>query len=238
MISLSDEQISICKEVLKKFIYKIKISGVCQLIFHYYNDSYDTDGFKTYKVDSPEYYQSFNFERTKRQIKKKILTKNNNYWRLEESKIKLLEDFCINNSKEFDNLFKNFIEYLWKMSLDKQKKEFEKELNEIKEKENSVLKTILKEKYDSLQEVIVLILEDTLEYPYKSDKIKILLELELDVETIYLILQTKEKWASPRGYINKYFEERKEGIKQKKIVVYELESTIKHLFSQLRNKSV
>lgn len=232
---MTKEQISICKEILKKFIYKIRINNISQLIFHYYTDS-GMDEFKTYPVGTSEYYKSFNYERTKRQIKKKILSTRNNYWNLDESKLKIIESFCINNSKEFDKLFKEYIENLWTCSLKEQTKEFEKEEREAKEKDDAKLKAILKEKFDLYKEVVTLILNDTSEYPYKSDKIKILLELELDVDTIYLILAIKAKWMSPKGYINKYFEERKEGIKQRKIVVYELNSTIKHIISQLRSK--
>ena len=39
---------------------------------------------------------------------------------------------------------------------------------------------IQQEKYSK---VVNLILNDTTDYPYKSDKIKVLLELELDVDT-------------------------------------------------------
>lgn len=233
---MTEEQIDICKEILTKFIYKIKISDIGQLVFHYYTDS-EMDEFKTYLVGTPEYYKSFNYERTKRQIKKKILSVRNNYWSLDESKLKIVENFCINNSKEFDKLFKEYIENLWTCSLKEQTKEFERKKREEKEKDDAKLKAILKNKYDLYKEVVTLILNDTQEYPYKSDKIKILLELELDVDTITMILQTREKWSSPRGYVNKYFEERKEGIKQRKIVVYELNSTIKHIVTQLRSHS-
>lgn len=231
---MTEEQISICKEILKKFIYKIRIGDVGQLVFHYYTDS-EMDEFKTYPVGTPEYYKSFNYERTKRQIKKKILSTRNNYWNLDSSKLKIVESFCINNSKEFDKLFKEYIKNLWTCSLKEQTKEFEKEEREAKEKDNAQLRAILKDKFELYKEVVTLILNDTSEYPYKSDKIKVLLELELDVDTIYLILCTKEKWISPKGYINKYAEERKEGIKQRKIVVYELNSTIKHIMTQLRS---
>ena len=115
-------------------------------------------------------------------------------------------------------------------------KEQEKKEQEAKEKDEAKLRDILKNNYDLYKEVVTLILNDNSEYPYKSDKIKVLLELELDVETIFLLLQTKEKWTSPRGYINKYYEERKEGIKARKIAVYELGSTIKHITSQLKSK--
>lgn len=237
---MTEEQISICKEILKKFIYRVRHSlenggGISELVFHYYTDS-EMDEFKTYPVNTPEFYASFNFERTKRQIKKKILSNKNEYWNLNESQAKFLESFCINHSKEFDDLFKNYINYLWKCDLKVQEEEFLRQEQEIKEKENVQLKVILKEKFDLYKEVVTLILNDTSEYPYKSDKIKVLLELELDVDTIYLILATKEKWTSPKGYINKYSEERKEGIKQRKIVVYELNSTIKHITNQLRSK--
>lgn len=238
---MTEEQISIYKEILKKFIYRVRHSlenggGVSKLVFHYYTDS-EMDEFKTYPVNTPEFYASFNFERTKRQIKKKILTNKNDYWNLDESKVKKLESFCINNPKEFDNLFKDYINYLWKCDLKKQEEEFRKQEQAEKEKDNAKLKVILQDKYDLYKEVVTLILNDTQEYPYKSDKIKVLLELELDVDTITMILQTREKWISPRGYVNKYFEERKEGIKQRKIVVYELNSTIKHIMAQLRSHS-
>ena len=150
--------------------------------------------------------------------------------------MKIVESFCINNSEEFDKLFKEYIENLWTCSLKEQTKEFEREEKEAKERDDAKLKAILKDKYDLYKEVVTLILNDTQEYPYKSDKIKVLLELELDVDTITMILQTREKWISPRGYVNKYFEERKEGIKQRKIVVYELNSTIKHIMAQLKGK--
>lgn len=234
---MTEEQISVCKEILKNFIYKIRISNIKQLVFHYYNDS-EMGKFKTYPVGTPEYYKSFNYERTKGQIKKKILSARNNYWSLDESKLKIVENFCINSPKEFDKLFKEYIENLWTCSLKEQTKEFEKKEREIKEKENAQLKDILKDKFDLYKEVVTLILNDTSEYPYKSDKIKVLLEIELDVETIFMLLQTREKWISPRGYINKYAEERKEGIKQRKIVVYELNSTIQHIINQLKNRGV
>ena len=238
---MTEEQISICKEILKKFIYRVRYSlenggGVSELVFHYYTDS-EMDEFKTYPVNTPEFYASFNFERTKRQIRKKILTNKNDYWNLDESKAKILENFCINTPKEFDNLFKDYINYLWKCDLKKQEEEFRKQEQAEKEKDEAKLKAILKDKYDLYKEVVTLILNDTQEYPYKSDKIKVLLELELDVDTITMILQTREKWISPRGYVNKYFEERKEGIKQRKIVVYELNSTIKYIMTQLRSHS-
>lgn len=238
---MTEEQIKDCKETLKKFIYRVRYSlenggGISELVFHYYTDS-EMDKFKTYPVNTPEFYASFNFERTKRQIKKKILSNRNEYWNLSESQAKFLENFCINHSKEFDDLFKNYINYLWKCNLKAQEEEFLKQEQEIKEKENAQLKAILKDKFELYNEVVTLILNDTSEYPYKSDKIKVLLELELDVDTIYLILCTKEKWISPKGYINKYAEERKEGIKQRKIVVYELNSTIKHIMTQLRSHS-
>lgn len=233
---MTEEQISICKEILKKFIYKIRIGNIGQLVFHYYTES-EIDELETYPVGTPEYYKSFDYERTKKQIKNKILSTKNNYWNLDESKLKIVESFCINAPKKFDELFKDYIENLWTCSLEEQIKEFEGKKREAKEKDDAKLKAILKDKYDIYKEVVTLILNDTQEYPYKSDKIKVLLELELDVDTIMMILQIREKWSSPRGYINKYFEARKEGIKQRKIVVYELNSTIKHIMTQLRNHS-
>lgn len=234
MISLSDEQISICKEVLKKFIYRVRIGGVTQMVFHYYSDSVEDDGCKTYKVDTPEYYASFNYARTKRQIKKKILSNRNNYWHIEEGKIKIIENFCISHPNEFDNYFKHYIENLWTCSLKEQTAEFEKEKKELEEKNNYLLKIALGEdKYEKYSKVVNLILNDITDYPYKSDKIKVLLELELDIDTIFRILQTNEKWKSPRSYVEKYYKERQEGIKQRKITVYELNSTIKHITNQL-----
>lgn len=232
---MTEQQIQLFKEILKKFIYKVRTDKVLQLVFHYHdNDFKREEGFKTYPVNSPEYLHSFNFDRTKRQIRKKILSLKNNYWKLNESEVKELESFCINHPNKFDEIFKSYIEDLWICSLESQIKEFQQKEKREKEEENNRLKEILGERYDLYKEVIPLILKDTSEYPYKSDKIKILLELELDVDTIYLILLMKEKWTSPKGYINKYFEERKEGIKQRKIVVYELNSTIKHIKNQLR----
>lgn len=233
---MTKEQEETCKDVLKRFVYKVRKSEVCQLIFHYYTDSDFNDKMKTYPVNTPGYFASFNAERTIYQIKKKILSVRNNYWNLEEGKIKLVESLCVNHPKEFENL-KDYINSLWESNLAQQDKEFEKEEKELKEKDNAKLKSILKEKYNLLQEVVNLILSDTSEYPYKSDKIKVLLELELDVDTIFLILQTREKLISPRGYIDKYYKERQEGIKQRKIVQYELNSSIKHITNQLKGKN-
>lgn len=238
---MTEEQISNCKEILKKFIYKVRNGlenggGVSELIFHYYTDS-EIDEFKTYPINTPEFFASFNFERTKRQIRKRILTVRNEYWNLDETKAKFLESFCISHSKKFDTLFKEYINYLWKCNFKALREESKRKEKEDKEKDDKNLKIILGNKYDFYKEVVNLILNDTQEYPYKSDKIKVLLEIELDVETIFMLLQTKEKWISPRGYINKYAEERKEGIKQRKIVVYELNSTIKHIMAQLRGYS-
>ena len=236
---MTEEQIDVCKEILKKFIYKVRSSEINQYVFHYYTDSYidsESNSYKTYPVNTPEYYKSFNFDRTKRQIKTKILTNKSNYWNFDEKKVRILEDVCINHSEEFDNNLKEYIENLWTCSLEEQTKEFEKKEQEFKEKKNTLLKEALgTDKYNIYIEVINLILDDTVEYPYKSDKIKILLEIELDVETIFKILQTKEKWKSPRSYIEKYYKERQEGIKQRKINVYDLDSTIKHITNQLKN---
>lgn len=235
MITLSEEQIDICKEVLKKFIYKIRIGGVFQMIFHYYSDSIEEDdGCKTYKMNTPEYYASFNYERTKRQIKKKILSNRNNHWCLEEGKIKIIENLCIYHPDEFDNYFKKYIENLWTCSLNEQTEEFKKEKRELEEKNNHLLKVALGEdKYEKYCKVVNLILSDTINYPYKSDKIKVLLEIGLDIDTIFRVLQTNKKWNSPRSYVEKYYKERQEGIKQRKITVYELNSTIKHITNQL-----
>lgn len=233
MVTMTSEQIEICKEVLKKFIYRIRIGGVSQLVFHYYSDSLENRD-KTYQVDTPEYYASFNYDKTKKQIQRKILSNRNNYWHIDEKKIKIIENFCISHPKEFDNYFKKYINFLWTCSLKQQTEEFEKEKQETIEKNNTLLKIALGEdKYDLYYKVVNLVLNDTTDYPYKSDKIKVLLELELDVDTIFRVLQTKEKWSVPRSYVEKYFKERQEGIKQRKITVYELNSTIKHITNQL-----
>lgn len=233
---MTKEQEEVCKDILKRFVYVIRKSDICQLIFHYYNDSDINNKIETYPVNTLEYFASFNTERTKQQIKKKILSTRNNYWNFEETKIKIIEDICINHPKEFDS-FSNYIDTLWKMDLSEQEREFEQKEKELKEKENNKLQSILKDKYALLNEVVTLILEDTSEYPYKSDKIKVLLELELDVDTIFLLLQMKEKWTSPRGYVDKYYKERQEGIKQKKVIEYELNSSIKHITNQLKFKN-
>ena len=67
---MTEEQIIICKEILKNFIYKVRISGVCQLVFHYYTN-FEKDE-SLYPVNTPEYWESFNFDRTKKQIRKKF----------------------------------------------------------------------------------------------------------------------------------------------------------------------
>lgn len=226
---MTEEKISICKEILKNFIYKIRTNEICQLVFHYYTDSDRND--KNYPINTLEYSQSFNFDKVKKQIRKKILSVRNNYWNLDENKIKLVENICINNSEEFEFL-KEYIEDLWTSPLEEQIKEFEKKEKEIKEKEKASLKIALGDKYDTYEKIVTLILKDKIEYPYKSDKIKVLSEINLDIDTIFKVLQLKEKNLS-RSYVEKYNKEKIEEIKQRK-VIYELNSVIKNIISQLK----
>lgn len=236
---MTKEQIDVCKEVLKKFIYEIRTNEICELTFHYYSDNLNNSDCKFYPFDSIEYKNSFDYNRTKKQISKKILTNKDSsiFWNLSEKDAKLLENFCINYPKDFDNLFKEYIDFLWKCDLKNQIKEFEQKEKEEKEKDIIFLKEILKEKYDVYSEIVNLILKDTVHYPYKSDKIKVLLELELNTDIIFDILQSKENLKSPKGYIEKYYKERQEGIKQNKITVYEFNSVFNNIYKKLKNRT-
>lgn len=226
---MTEEQINICKDILERFIYNIRINEISQIIFTYYNKDYNI-----LDIDVKD-ESHYNFEEVNQQIKAHILSQRNSFWRLNENKIKIVENLAINHPKEFET-FKTFIERAWICDPAKQRERINKEENDKKREVSKQLKIILKDKYELYEEVIRLILEDTKIYPYKSDKIKVLLELELDVETIFFILQINDKWSSPRGYINKYLEERKLGILKKSIVIYELNSTIKHIIGQLKDK--
>lgn len=229
-LSINQEQINIVKEVLSKFIFKIRIGGeygVCLLVYTYYCSS-----FSKYTKDRPK----LNFEGIKRQIKDKILTQTNNYWELEESKIKFVESFVLNKEKEFDSYFKDYINELLDIDVELQAKKFEDEEKEEQNRQDEQLKLILKERYSTYKQVVEVIMKDDLNYPCKSDKIKAFLEIKLDVDSIYFIMNRQEKWIVQRGYVDKYSREREQAIKDKKIKVYETQSVIDEIIRKSKQR--
>lgn len=220
---IDNKEKDIIKEVLEKFIYKLRTNEICFIVFSHYTDN----PLEPFKGD-------LNFDGITKQIKKGILTKSQNYWRnIELSKRIFLEKYISSKESEFKKEFGNYIAELCICDLSLQKEKIEKEKIEKINEENDKLKSILKQKYDTHKEVVSLILKDLKIYPYKSDKIKIFLELGLDVDTIHNVMNLKEKWVVQRGYVEKYDIERKDKIKKKEIYVYEMQSVIDDVLKKL-----
>lgn len=203
---MTEEIKSICKEVLSDFIYKIRMeNSIYKIVYTYYISDYS----QMMQGNITKIGQDF--ESLKIQIKRRILTERNNYWALDIEKAKVVEDLAINNEKEYDFL-KPLINSLFKSDMKSQQKEMEKKEKDLKDKELNRLKEILKEKYEFYREVCYKIIHDEREFAYKSDKIKIFLEIGLDVDTIFYILSDYKKWMAPRSYIDKYSKERHQAI--------------------------
>lgn len=213
------EKYNIVKKVLKEFIFQLRTIDILKQIYTYYiSDLSQVMGANSkHKTD-------LNFEGLKQQIRRKILSDRNNYWNLKDSEIKIVEEI-FQKDKEV-NSFKNYINELLSTDLGAQIKEMEILKKEEDNKEDARLKKILIPKEDLLLEAVKIILQNNREFPYKSDKIKALLSIELNTEQIFAILNGYERWLSPRGYIEKFKQERLTLIKEKKLKIYSLEDSI------------
>lgn len=203
--------------VLNEVIYQIRSSQIMMQIFTYYVSDLDQMLVKNrVKIE-------LNFEGLKTQIKRKILSQRNNYWGLNDEDIKIVEKACEDSSID---QFKDFINGCLKSNLAEKEAEREYLVKQKDEKEKDFIKSILKDKYDLLGEAVLHIIKENRAFPYKSDKIKGFLELEFNPETIFLLMNSYPKLASPIGYINKYKEEREELIKSRKIPLRTIECAI------------
>lgn len=214
-----EEKYNIVRKVLKEFIFQLRTIDILKQVYTYYiSDLSQVMGTNSkHKTD-------LDFEGLKQQIRRKILSDRNNYWHLKDSEIKIVEEI-FQKDKEV-NLFENYINELLSTDLDAQIKEMETLKKEEDNKEDARLKKILIPKEDLLLEAVKIILQNNREFPYKSDKIKALLSIELNTEQIFAILNGYEKWLSPRGYIEKFKQERLTLIKEKKLKIYSLEDSI------------
>lgn len=216
-MKLNSEQVNIVKDILHSFIFKIRIPSVLNFVYKYYiSDNSQLNEGNRVKID-------LDFKSIKLQINRNILSQRNNYWNLNDSGISLLEQ----NQYILDEL-KEYIETLLESDLEKQLKEIEKREQEEENKEDEKLLSILSPK-EILLPIVKKILKDSREYPYKSDKIKILLAVHLNVDQIYAILANYEKFAATRSYIDKYRQERVDLISEGKLKNIPLEDMIKIL---------
>lgn len=223
------EQEKIIKNVVKSVIFQIrkggsvKTGGVYDILYTYHISDFSQQ-LECNKIEIKHNYECF-----KLQIQRKLLSQCNNYWKLKDSELRLIEESI--NKKEFEN-FKPYIEYLWNCNLKNIEKEIElEEENKISEK-NEKIKKILGNKYESYKDLIPAILESKREYPYKSDKIKIFLDLYLNSDEIFRIMNNYEQWRVTYSYVEKYRIERMDLIKEGKKKIYDKD----YLFKSIRNK--
>lgn len=224
---MTEEIKLICKEVLSDFIYKIRMeNSIYKIVYTYYISDYSQ------MMQGNIVKIGQNFESLKTQIKRKILTERNNYWALDIEKAKIVEDLAINHEKEFDSL-KSLINSSFISDMKSQQREMEKKEQDLKNKEFNRLEEILKDKYEVYGKACYKIIHDEREFAYKSDKIKIFLEIGLDVDTIFYILSEYKKWVSPRSYIDKYNKERHQAILEGKKKRYDPQSVLKDVLRRL-----
>lgn len=225
---MTDEQKNIVKEVLRKIIFQIRTNSVFNLVFTYYVSDY------VQMMHENKIKINYDFKSIKLQIQRKILTQRNNYWDLEESKIKLVEDLAIYHEEEF-NQFEDFVTNLFASNINLEKKAMEQEEIDAKMRLMKKIREILKEKADTCDEVCYKIIKDEREYPCKSDKIKILLDVGLSVDIIFMLLMECEKWRAQRGYIEKYRKERYEAMLEGKKKRIDPQIVIENVLRQLNN---
>lgn len=215
----NQEKYEIVKKVLKEFTFQLRTVDILKQVYTYYISDFNQLIGANCKSRA-----NLNFEDLKQQIRRKILSDRNNYWHLKDSEIKIVEEIFQKDEEAI--LFKDYIDKLFISDLNTQIKEMEAIKKEESNKEDERLNKILYPKSDILLEPVKIILQNNREFPYKSDKIKSLLLIELNTEQIFAILSGYEKWSSPRGYIEKFRQERLNQIKEKKLKVYSLEDSI------------
>lgn len=226
---MTEELKQICKEVLTKVIYQIRNQGsVAGLVYTYYVSD------PSQMVEKNKIIIKKDFDSLKIQIRRKILTQCNNYWGLEDSKVKAVEDLVLYHEDEFDTL-KDMITDLFGADMKAQRQAMEKAEEDSKAREFKQFKEVLKDRYDMYKDVCYKIIHDDREFACKSDKIKIFLEIGLDVDSITLLLLNYEKWIVQRSYVEKYRKERHQAILEGKIKKYEPQSVIENVLKRLHN---
>lgn len=206
------------KNILKVFVVKIKSFDILGLVYKYYISDYN-------QINNKCNEMSYDF--LIKQLNRKILSEKNDYWELKLSDIKLVEDnLNILNTKDI----KSYIDYLFNsMNISEELRKIDIQDKNVEEKKSNKIKDILSPRDNILLKPVEKIINNNREWPYKSDKIKSLLNLTLSIDQIFNILFDYESLRAQRSYIEKYDKERKENIDNGKIKIYPLEDRIKEV---------
>lgn len=223
-MEIKQEQKEIIEGILSKFVFKIRSSHILNIVFTYYVSD------MSQQLESNRVRIKVCYEHIKLQIQRKILSKDNNYWGFKDSEIKVVEE-CVNN-KEFDSLFKSYVEQLIASDINVQIQKMEEEEKQEKNEEEERLKKILFPKEELLLKPVQHIINNNREFGCKLDKIKAMLSLMLNTDQIFTILSGYEPWFSQRSYVEKFRQERINQISEGKIKVYSQEEAARAILQR------
>lgn len=221
MKQLTEQEEKSIKSTLKKFVFSLRNSTVTYKVFKYYTQTFEE------RLSKSRAKIEFDFEGIELQIKRKILSSHSSdpYWsNIKTSEVSLLESFVSVNGL---SSFKDYINELLKYNISDFKKEQKEEQKELESLEDKNLIKFLAPKEDLLLIPVKNILKNNIEFKYKSDKVKALLDIQLNSDQIFGILSNYEDFVVTRSYIEKFKAERQQMIIENKIKSYPQEEAVK-----------
>ena len=194
------EEREVVLRVIEKFCFDIK-HDILKIVFeNFVNDV-------SQMLEENVIPIGYNFESVELQIcQRHIIQDRNNYWHLQPTEIKSLESYLSKHKNSLIEL-KSEIEGFLGSSYQSQRDKFGLIEKEKEQKEFDFVFDIL-DKDEVKTKKAFIIIRDNKEYPYKSDKVKALLNIFCNVDQIFFILNHWETLVVQRNYVEKYYKEK------------------------------
>lgn len=198
------EKEQIARDVLKKFIYKIRTTNIPSIVYRYYISD------KSQALESNRVKVKEDFDSIKLQISREILSEKNNYWQLKDSDIEVAEKYLM-EEKNINSL-KTYINALLGVNLKEQSVEMEAIQKAELEAEKQIILDAIESNDENLYKAVFIVIENKREFPYKSSKVDALLELKLNEEQIVEVLKNYDNLKVTKGYVGQIAKKRFEEI--------------------------
>ena len=218
-MEITEQDKQTIKRVLKSIVFSIRKVDVCYKIYKYYTSDFSQRIGNRIPI-------KMDFDSLELQIKRKLISNQlDPYFReIKTSEAKLVEDYAIKYGlKEFEDYINN----LWKYHLEDFEREQQEEVQQKQNLEDEFLSKILYPKENILLKAVKCILNNSLEYKYKSDKVKAFLDIQLNTEQIFSIMNNYEDLNVNRSYIEKFKAERMALLTEGKIHSLPQEESVK-----------